>query len=124
MWTRVASPFTICLHVHPGSARFSTNNMKHILVYGDSLAWGIIPNTRRRLPCEQRWPGVLEAQLVATGRRIRVIEDCLNGRITAWDDPFKPGRNGLHGIGQRIEISSPLDVVIVMLGTNDFQTSH
>ena len=98
--------------------------MKHILVYGDSLAWGIIPNTRRRLPFEERWPGVLESQLVATGRRIRVIEDCLNGRRTAWDDPFKPGRNGLHGVGQRIEISSPLDVVIVMLGTNDFQSSH
>lgn len=98
--------------------------MNHILIYGDSLTWGIVPNTRRRLPFEERWPGVLEAQLIAAGKRIRIIEDCLNGRRTVWDDPFKPGRNGLHGIGQRIEVNSPLALVIVMLGTNDFQASH
>jgi lysophospholipase L1-like esterase len=98
--------------------------MEHILVYGDSLTWGIIPNTRRRLPHEQRWPGVMETQLVAAGRSVRVIEDCLNGRRTAWDDPFKPGRSGLQGIGQRIEVNTPLALVIVMLGTNDFQSSH
>jgi len=98
--------------------------MEHIFIYGDSLTWGIIPNTRRRLPFEQRWPGVLEAQLVAAGKSVRVVEDCLNGRRTAWDDPFKAGRNGLHGIGQRIEVNSPLALVIVMLGTNDFQSSH
>jgi len=98
--------------------------MKHILVYGDSLSWGIIPNTRQRLPFYRRWTGVLEAQLVSGGKKVRVIEDCLNGRRTAWDDPFKPGRNGLSGIGQRIEVNSPLALVIVMLGTNDFQSSH
>jgi len=52
------------------------------------------------------------------------MEDCLNGRRTIWDDPFKPGRNGLQEIGQRIEVNSPLALVIVMLGTNDFQSSH
>lgn len=54
----------------------------------------------------------------------RVIENCLNGRRTAWEDPFKPGRNGLTGIGQVIEMHSPLVLVIVMLGTNDFQSMH
>jgi lysophospholipase L1-like esterase len=98
--------------------------MEQILVYGDSLTWGIIPNTRRRLPFPQRWPGVLESRVNLAGRRVRVIEDCLNGRRTLWDDPIKPGRNGLHGIGQRIEVNSPLALVIVMLGTNDFQSSH
>ena len=34
--------------------------MHHILVYGDSLSWGIIPNTRRRLSFAERWPGVME----------------------------------------------------------------
>ena len=67
---------------------------------------------------------MLEAGLIARGKHVRVIEDCLNGRRTAWDDPFKPGRNGLAGIGQRIEVNSPLALVIVMLGTNDFQSSH
>jgi lysophospholipase L1-like esterase len=98
--------------------------MRQILVYGDSLSWGIIPDTRRRLPFEVRWPGVLEQQLAAAGQRVRVIEDCLNGRRTAWDDPFKPGRNGLDGLEQRIEINSPLALVVVMLGSNDFQVMH
>jgi lysophospholipase L1-like esterase len=98
--------------------------MRHILVYSDSLSWGIIPTTRRRLPFEQRWPGVMEIALCSSGDKARVIEDCLNGRRTMWDDPFKPGRNGLVGLAQRIEIHSPLALVILMLGTNDFQSVH
>jgi lysophospholipase L1-like esterase len=98
--------------------------MKHILIYADSLSWGIIPMTRTRLEFEQRWPGILEQALDSTGRKVRVIEDCLNGRRTVWDDPFKPGRNGLAGLAQRIEIHSPLALVILMLGTNDFQSMH
>lgn len=98
--------------------------MKQILVYADSLSWGIIPTTRKRLTFEQRWPGVLEIELNAHGHDVRIIEDCLNGRRTVWDDPFKPGRNGLVGLAQRIESSSPLELVILMLGTNDFQSMH
>lgn len=98
--------------------------MKHVLVYSDSLSWGIIPTSRKRLLFEQRWPGVMEISLCAAGQKVRVIEDCLNGRRTVWDDPFKPGRNGLAGLAQRIEIHSPLDLVILMLGTNDFQSMH
>ena len=98
--------------------------MHQILVYGDSLSWGIVPTTRRRLAFDERWPGVLENRLNGDGRSVRVIEDCLNGRRTAWDDPYKPGRNGLAGLAQRIEIHSPLALVILMLGTNDFQSMH
>ena len=98
--------------------------MQQILVYADSLSWGIIPDTRKRLEFNARWPGVLEHALLARGRSVRIIEDCLNGRRTVWDDPFKAGRNGLIGLAQRIEINSPLALVIVMLGTNDFQAMH
>lgn len=98
--------------------------MLQILVYSDSLSWGIIPDTRQRLPFDRRWPGVMENLLSASGKRIRVIEDCLNGRRTVWDDPYKPGRNGLVGLAQRIEIHSPLALVVLMLGTNDFQSMH
>ena len=98
--------------------------MQHILVYSDSLSWGIIPMTRARLPFDERWPGVMEIALCSAGRKVRVVEDCLNGRRTVWDDPFKPGRNGLVGLAQRIEIHSPLELVILMLGTNDFQSMH
>jgi lysophospholipase L1-like esterase len=98
--------------------------VKQILVYGDSLAWGIVPGTRRRLPFAERWPGALEGHLSAAGEAVRVIEDCLNGRRTVWDDPFKPGRNGLVGLAQRIEACSPLALVVLALGTNDFQSMH
>lgn len=98
--------------------------MKQILVYADSLSWGIVPSTRERLPFDDRWPGVVEMHLNHAGARVRVIEDCLNGRRTAWDDPFKPGRNGLVGLEERIEINSPLAWVVVLLGTNDFQSMH
>ena len=98
--------------------------MKHLLVYSDSLSWGIIPTTRKRLAFERRWPGILEVALNANGHKVRVVEDCLNGRRTVWEDPFKPGRNGLAGLAQRIEIHSPLELVILMLGTNDFQSMH
>jgi lysophospholipase L1-like esterase len=98
--------------------------MFHVLVYADSLTWGIIPNTRGRLPFEERWPGVLEKQLNDLGQPVRILEDCLNGRRTVWEDPFKPGRNGLRGLAQQIEAQSPLALVILMLGTNDFQFCH
>ncbi len=98
--------------------------MKQILVYSDSLTWGIIPSTRKRLAFNDRWPGVMENRLNESGTQYRVIENCLNGRRTAWDDPFKPGRNGLEGVGQVIEMHSPLSLVVLMLGTNDFQSMH
>jgi lysophospholipase L1-like esterase len=98
--------------------------MQQILVYSDSLTWGIIPTTRKRLAFDARWPGVMEIALNECRQSVRVIEDCLNGRRTVWDDPFKPGRNGLIGLAQRIEVNSPLTLVILMLGTNDLQSMH
>jgi lysophospholipase L1-like esterase len=98
--------------------------MKHIFVYGDSLSWGLIPDTRRRLPFRDRWPGVMEAELARAGHDVRVTEDCLNGRRTVWDDPFKAGRNGIVGVQQRMEANAPLALVMLMLGTNDFQSMH
>lgn len=100
--------------------------MKHmnILVYGDSLSWGIIPNSRQRFERGVRWPGVLEQALRAQNSASRVIENCLNGRRTIWEDPLKPGRRGVDQIAQAVEMNCPLDLVIIVLGTNDFQNSH
>jgi lysophospholipase L1-like esterase len=98
--------------------------MDRLIVYSDSLTWGIIPNTRKRLPFDKRWPGVLENALTDKGKRVRVIENCLNGRRTAWEDPFKEGRDGSQGLAQVIEMNSPLKLVILMLGSNDFQCTH
>ncbi len=98
--------------------------MYQILVYSDSLSWGIIPGTRQRLPFDQRWPGILESQLDQKDNPVRIIENCLNGRRTVWSDPYKEGRNGSRGLAQVIEMHSPLALVLIMLGTNDFQSSH
>jgi len=98
--------------------------LHHVLVYADSLTWGIVPNTRKRLPFEERWPGILENRLHELRHRVRLTEDCLNGRRTVWEDPFKPGRNGVVGLAQCMEKHSPLSLVILLLGTNDFQFSH
>ena len=98
--------------------------MHQILVYADSLSWGIVPGTRERLAFDARWPGVLEQELTRAGRSVRVVEDCLNGRRTVWEDPFKEGRKGIVGLAQTIEKHSPLSLVILMLGTNDFQSMH
>lgn len=98
--------------------------MQQILVYGDSLSWGIVPGTRQRHPFDVRWPGVMEAELQRAGHGVRVLEDCLNGRRTVFEDPYKAGRMGLQGLAQRIEMHSPLALVIIALGTNDFQSMH
>lgn len=98
--------------------------MDQILVYSDSLTWGIIPDTRNRLSFHKRWPGVLEKSLIERGKDVRIIENCLNGRRTTWSDPFKAGRNGSIGLAQVIEMHSPLKLVILMLGSNDFQCMH
>lgn len=98
--------------------------MHQILIYSDSLSWGIIPNTRNRLPFESRWTGVFENALLKKGKKVRVIENCLNGRRTVWSDPFKNGRDGSLGLSEVVEMHSPLSLVILMLGTNDFQCTH
>lgn len=95
--------------------------MKTILVYGDSLSWGIIPGSRQRLPFERRWPGVLQQ---AVSPDALVVEACLNGRTTVWDDPFRPGRNGRDWLIPALESHAPLHLVILFLGTNDLQTVH
>lgn len=98
--------------------------MNQILIYSDSLTWGIIPDSRKRLPFDKRWPGVFEKSLIESGKNVRIIENCLNGRRTTWNDPFKEGRDGSQGLAQVIEMQSPLKLVILMLGSNDFQCTH
>src|SRR6478735_223165 len=88
------------------------------------MSWAIVPMKRERFPFESRWPGVMQKSLVSFGFDVHLIEDCLNGRRTVWEDPFKAGRNGLIGLEQRMEVNSPLALLVLMLGTNDFQSVH
>lgn len=89
---------------------------KRILCYGDSNTWGYMPNTGQRFPEEIRWTGVLAKAL---GEEYRVLENGMNGRTTVWDDPFAEYRNGWKGLGYAINSVRPMDLMIVMLGSND-----
>ena len=100
------------------------DSKKQILVYSDSLSWGIIPNTRHRLEFDKRWTGILETTLLSSNNNVRVIENCLNGRKTVWEDPFRIGRDGSQSLAEVIEMHSPLALVILLLGNNDFQCTH
>lgn len=93
--------------------------MRHILLYGDSLSWGIIPGTRQRLPFAGRWPIVMEASITPP---VRVIEQCLNGRTTAFKEHFRPWRNGAAYLDFVLQCHAPLDLVIIALGVNDMQS--
>jgi lysophospholipase L1-like esterase len=92
--------------------------MRTILCYGDSNTWGYEPGSKRRLDHTQRWPGVLREDL-STG--YLVIEEGLNGRTTVWTDPLAEYRNGKHLLLPCLETHKPLDLVILMLGTNDLK---
>lgn len=89
-----------------------------ILCYGDSNTWGYDPASGQRFPPDVRWTGVLAHEL---GDGYRVIEEGLNGRTTRWDDPIEPGRNGLTYLAPCLESHHPLDMVLIMLGTNDLK---
>jgi lysophospholipase L1-like esterase len=93
--------------------------MKTVLAFGDSLTWGFVPGAFARHPFEVRWPNVLASAL---GGRIRVIEEGLNGRTTAFDDPtVAEDRNGARVLPTLLSSHQPIDLVVVMLGCNDIK---
>jgi lysophospholipase L1-like esterase len=88
--------------------------MKTILCYGDSNTWGYAPGTGKRYLRHERWTGVLQQLL---GSNAVVIEEGLNGRTTTLDDPTKPFRNGKDYLIPCLDSHAPLDLVVLMLGT-------
>jgi len=92
--------------------------MYDILCFGDSNTWGYSPSTGQRFPRDERWTGVLQAEL---GKDYRVIEEGLNGRTTVWEDPIEGDKMGKRHLPVILESQAPLDLVVVMLGTNDLK---
>lgn len=96
--------------------------MKTLLAFGDSLTWGADPETGLRHARQHRWPEVLKAEL---GHRVDVLSDGLGGRTTCYDDYTGPAcRNGARALSVALAAHMPLDLVIVMLGTNDLKPVH
>ncbi|HYQ72050.1 MAG TPA: SGNH/GDSL hydrolase family protein [Gammaproteobacteria bacterium] len=90
--------------------------MKTILCYGDSITWGYIPGDAGRYPLARRWPSVLQAEI---GTGFQVVAEGLRGRYTVHDEPFRPGRNGAALLEPILETHSPVDLLVIFLGTND-----
>jgi lysophospholipase L1-like esterase len=92
--------------------------MKRIMCYGDSNTWGYDPVSRDRFDVDTRWTRVLGKAL---GSDYEVIEEGLCGRTTVWDDPIEGYKNGREYLVPCLETHRPLDLVIIMLGTNDLK---
>src|SRR5688572_4779900 len=100
---------------------------KRILVFGDSNTWGWVPVERgyptTRRAKDQRWPGVAQAEL---GSGYEIVEEGLSGRTTNLADPTVPelsgaGLSGGAYLPAAVASHLPLDLVVIMLGTNDLQ---
>ena len=102
--------------------------MKTIVCYGDSNTWGYMPKLKRpectarnRFPWGVRWTSLLQKTL---GNEYHVVEAGVNGRTTAFEMPFEVARSGLRHIDACMLESFPVDLVIVMLGTNDIKECY
>ncbi|MDR0663099.1 MAG: SGNH/GDSL hydrolase family protein [Spirochaetaceae bacterium] len=98
--------------------------MKTILCYGDSNTYGYIPISGKRYDHKTRWPKALE-RILNEGSEDDpgwwVDEEGLNGRTSSFDDPIELYRNGLRHVVPILKSHKPLDLVAVMLGTNDLK---
>ena len=89
-----------------------------ILCYGDSNTWGYIPGSdHKRYSKQERWTGILSEML---GDSYEVIEEGLNSRTLISNDTRsgKEGRNGFDYLLPCLDSHDPIDLVIIMLGTN------
>lgn len=93
---------------------------KRIMCFGDSLTWGWVPvidgGPTIRYPADVRWTGLLQKEL---GEGHVIIEEGLGGRTTSLDDPTDPRLDGSAYLPSALASHLPLDLVILMLGTND-----
>ncbi|MBR6571167.1 MAG: acylhydrolase [Clostridia bacterium] len=92
--------------------------MKNVLIYGDSNTWGYTPGTCLRYPPDVRWTGVCQREL---GEAYHIIEEGLNARTSAYDDPWEFWRNGRDYLPACLISHKPLDLLVISLGTNDLK---
>ena len=90
--------------------------MKQILCFGDSNTHGYNSKTGGRFDVNERWTKLLQKNL---GDDYYIIEEGLSGRTTSFEDPVFEGLCGLNVIYPCMMSHEPLDLVIIMLGTND-----
>ena len=89
---------------------------RRIVCFGDSNTWGYNSVNQERFPEGVRWTSLLQEML---GDEFQVVEEGLSGRTSVVDDPLFEGLNGFSYITPCLKSHSPLELVIIMLGTND-----
>lgn len=99
-------------------------SLRTVLCFGDSNTHGTPPMATleddARFDLATRWPGQLQTLL---GEEWRVIEEGLPGRTTVHSDPVEGAHlNGLTVLPALLASHRPLDLVVIMLGTNDLKT--
>ena len=97
--------------------------IRTVLCFGDSNTHGTIametPTDRRRHVKAERWPSVMAMHL---GPDWDVIAEGHPGRTSVFDDPIEGAhKNGLRALLTLLESHRPVDLVILMLGTNDLK---
>ena len=95
---------------------------KHIVCFGDSNTHGYCADPGDcadggiRFNESERWPRRLQSLL---GEEYLIIEEGLSGRTTCFDDPIHEGLSGLDYIYPCLKSHETVDLLIIMLGTND-----
>lgn len=93
--------------------------MKTVVCFGDSNTWGADPAIPDgRLPIHVRYTGILQELL---GDDYLIREEGVCGRTTGFDDPIDPYRSGAAYIDCCMLTHMPVDLLVVMLGTNDLK---
>lgn len=87
------------------------------MCFGDSNTFGSNPSGGR-WDRTKRWPGRLQQLL---GEDYYVIEEGCGGRTTSFDDTLELDKNGRRALPVALATHKPLDLVIIMLGTNDMK---
>ena len=95
--------------------------MYRVMCFGDSNTWGYQPETGERYDRHTRWTGVMHDTL---GNDFELVEEGLNGRTTVWDDPVDGLMSGLNYLEPCLKSHKPLNVVLLMLGTNDLKDRY
>ncbi len=93
--------------------------VKSVLCLGDSNTYGVNPENNERFDRNTRWTGRLQSLL---GDEYLVIEEGYCGRTTCFSDASDPFRSAISVLDMILKTHMPLDLVIVMLGTNDFKS--
>lgn len=94
------------------------------MCFGDSNTHGTVPmeswGAKDRLPLDKRWTSVMTAKL---GAGWHVLTEGHPGRTTVHDDPLEGAhKNGRHAFLALLETHRPIDLVVIMLGTNDLKS--